>query len=57
MAVAQPQHTMAWVKGMLDYVLEHLPDAITKEPETELVSNMLQALREVRQPGLNVFAV
>ena len=40
-----PAHnSMAWVKSMLDYVLEALPDAIRKEPETEIVSAMLEAV-------------
>mmetsp|Transcript_8735 Transcript_8735/g.11822 ORF Transcript_8735/g.11822 Transcript_8735/m.11822 type:complete len:1130 (+) Transcript_8735:104-3493(+) len=44
--ITQPQHDINWVKAMVDYVLEHLPDAVTKEPEVEIVSAMLEALHE-----------
>lgn len=45
--LAKPGHDMNWVKAMMDYILKELPDAIDKEPETELVGSMLQALHEV----------
>jgi hypothetical protein len=41
-----PAHDLRWVKAMLDAVLAGLCDAALKEPETEIVASMLEAIKE-----------
>jgi len=41
-----PAHDVRWVKAMLDAMLAGLCEAALKEPETEIVASMLEAVKE-----------
>lgn len=41
-----PAHDARWVKAMLDAVLAGLCEAALKEPDTEIVAAMLEAVKE-----------
>jgi hypothetical protein len=41
-----PAHDVRWVKAMLDAMLAGLCEAALKEPETEIVASMLEAIKE-----------
>ncbi|KAK3251341.1 Importin-5 [Cymbomonas tetramitiformis] len=46
-----PHHDANWLKAMMDFILVDLCEAVVKEPEVEIVSNMLEALHELIDYG------